>query len=967
MMDPERRQRIEALCDAALDRDPGERAAVVAAACGDDEALRSEVEALLAHAQVAEGFLATPIDEVAALILADEHGSLVGRQIGSHNILSLLGAGGMGEVYRAHDNKLDRDVAIKVVPDRFLSIPGRPARFELEARVLATLNHPHIGAIYGLEDADGVRGLVLELVEGATLAERVAASPLSIQEALDVARQIADALEAAHDKGIIHRDLKPANVKITSDGTVKVLDFGLAKVFATEELGDDVSHTPAIATVETREGAIEGTTAYMSPEQARGKTVDKRTDIWAFGCVLFEMLTARLAFAGETSSDTIVAILEREPDWSVLPAQTPPGIRRLLQRCLQKDPKRRLRDIGDARLDIEEALSSFVASATPAASEHASSARLKPASRWVRRSWWAAAVAVLLIIAAASTWQLRRTEYFWRSPLESATITRLTDFEGAEHHAAISRDGKFVTFLSDHDGAWNAWVSQVASGDIYNLTKGSVPELRNPATRTLGFNPDGTLVTLWRRVPDSAGGGGVNAGWAVPTLGGPLRPYLNDISDISELDWSPDGSLIVYHPPTDGDPLFVTDPDEKAGRRKIYEARKGFHNHFPVWSHDGAFIYFVQGLVLEKSDIWRIRPTGGQPERITFHDARVTFPTLLNDRTLLYLATDDEGYGPWIHAMDVERRIPHRIFAGVDPHTSLAASADGRRLVATASRSTAHLWRVPIADRAMDESAATRLSLPTGSGLSPRMEPGYIIYLGQKAGRDGLWKLTEGGTATELWNGANGRVIAGAAIAPGGQRVAFSVRARGVTQLYLMNTDGTGTRRVAEELDVRGAPAWSPDGRWLAVAADRDGEPRLFKIPVDGGTPVPLLHEYSIDPTWSPSGQFLVYSGADVGTTFSVKGVSADGAPYSLPNLTLTRGARRLAFMGDDTLVIMKGDVSHKEFWAFDLKTGRERQLTRFNRGFVISDFDISQDGREIIFDRTREESDIVLFDLPHR
>ena len=254
MTNSDRRQRIEELCDAALDRDARERAAFVAAACGDDEALRREVEALLSHADMAEGFLATPIGGLAALILADEHGALVGRQIGSHRILSLLGAGGMGEVYRARDIRLDRDVAIKVVPDRFLAIAGRLGRFELEARVLATLNHPHIGAIYGLEDADGIRGLVLELVEGTTLAERLAASPLSIQEALDVARQIADGLEAAHEKGIIHRDLKPANVKITPEGTVKVLDFGLAKVFATEEPGNDVSQTPPIATDRTREG-----------------------------------------------------------------------------------------------------------------------------------------------------------------------------------------------------------------------------------------------------------------------------------------------------------------------------------------------------------------------------------------------------------------------------------------------------------------------------------------------------------------------------------------------------------------------------------------------------------------------------------------------------------------------------------------------------------------------------------------
>jgi len=278
--DPERRRRIEDVCDAALDRDAGERAAFVAAACAGDDALRSDVEALLAHADAAEGFLETPVGEMAAQILADEHGTLVGRQIGSYRILSLLGAGGMGEVYRARDDRLGRDVAFKVVPDRFLSIPGRRARFELEARVLATLNHPHVGAIYGLEEADGVRGLVLELVEGATLAERLAASPLSVPEALAIARRIADGLEAAHDKGIIHRDLKPANVKITPEGTVKVLDFGLAKVFATEESGSDASRTPADPT-QTQEGVIAGTAAYMSPEQARGKTVDKRTDIWA--------------------------------------------------------------------------------------------------------------------------------------------------------------------------------------------------------------------------------------------------------------------------------------------------------------------------------------------------------------------------------------------------------------------------------------------------------------------------------------------------------------------------------------------------------------------------------------------------------------------------------------------------------------------------------------------------------------
>ena len=288
MTDAERRRRVDDVCVAALERDEPERASFVAAACGGDDALRQEVEALLAHAQAAENFLVTPVGEVAAQILVDDHEpSLIGRQIGSYKILAFLGAGGMGEVYRAHDAKLGRDVAVKVVADAFLSIPERLARFEREAQVLATLNHPHIGAIYGLEEADGVRGLVLELVEGATLAESLRLSALPMPEALTVARQIADALEFAHEKGIIHRDLKPANIKITPDGIVKVLDFGLAKVFAREESPTNAAQITPITMDGTVDGVIAGTAGYMSPEQAKGKPVDKRTDIWAFGCVVY--------------------------------------------------------------------------------------------------------------------------------------------------------------------------------------------------------------------------------------------------------------------------------------------------------------------------------------------------------------------------------------------------------------------------------------------------------------------------------------------------------------------------------------------------------------------------------------------------------------------------------------------------------------------------------------------------------
>jgi serine/threonine-protein kinase len=346
----------------ALERAPADRAAYLDQV-SIDPSLRREVESLLAHEKEAERFLEAPALEVAAKMLGNNGPgqSLIGRQIGSYQVLSLLGVGGMGEVYQAHDTKLGREVAIKVLPAGFVHDPERLSRFQREARMLAALNHPNIATIYGLEQSGGAHYLVMELVLGETLAERVGA--LKIEEALKIAVQIAEALEAAHEKGVIHRDLKPANVKVTPEGRVKVLDFGLAKAFA-GDAGLDLSNAPTLTAMGTEEGRILGTPAYMSPEQARGKAVDKRTDIWAFGCVLYELLTARQAFRGETGQDTIAAVLEREPDWLALPPPTPAQIRKLLRRCLQKDPQRRLRDLGDARLEIEETLIPPVAEPT---------------------------------------------------------------------------------------------------------------------------------------------------------------------------------------------------------------------------------------------------------------------------------------------------------------------------------------------------------------------------------------------------------------------------------------------------------------------------------------------------------------------------------------------------------------------------------------------------------------------------
>ena len=333
---------------------------------------------------------------------------LTGRRIGVYEIQTLLGAGGMGEVYRARDTKLGREVAIKILPHVFTSSPERLARFEREARILAALNHPHVAAIYGVEEAEGLQAIVLELVEGETLADRLLRGPVPVAEALAIARQIADALDAAHEKGIIHRDLKPANIKVTPDGVVKVLDFGLAKVTAGDGSTADLTQSPTVTAGGTREGVVLGTAAYMSPEQARGRPVDKRTDIWAFGCVVYELLTGRRPFARDTMSDTIAAILERDVDFAALPSTTPPAITRLLQRCLEKDARRRLRDIGDARAELE-------LPAPDRLDEH-QSATARPASTMARRWVWPAAAVLSAGLVATGLWLTRpRHRAIWRT------------------------------------------------------------------------------------------------------------------------------------------------------------------------------------------------------------------------------------------------------------------------------------------------------------------------------------------------------------------------------------------------------------------------------------------------------------------------------------------------------------------------------------------------------------------------
>ena len=438
-MDQERWLKVEQVFHAALERPQEQRQAWLDGACSGDRELRRQVELLLSNEERAGSFLERPAIEDLT-VTQTAAGSLLGRKFGPYEIASLLGAGGMGEVYRAHDSKLGRDVAIKTLPYEFADDPERLARFRREARTLASLNHPNIAAIYGLEESGDVDCLVLELVEGEILK-----GPLPVAQALDFTSQVAEALEAAHASGIIHRDLKPSNVKVTPQGRVKVLDFGLAKAIWGPERNQDLSPTASENGSQSLPGHIVGTPGYMSPEQASGGEVDERTDIWAFGCLLYELLTGQRAFSGESTKDTIAAVLEREPDWDALPAKTPARVRELLRQCLEKDAGRRLQHIADARRTIEEV------------------------QRGSKRWQVAATAATVAIVALVTALWMRGPV----RPLDRSQWVQLTKFPDSVTQPALSPDGRMVAFVrgdSTFIGPGQVYVKKLPDRESVQLT-----------------------------------------------------------------------------------------------------------------------------------------------------------------------------------------------------------------------------------------------------------------------------------------------------------------------------------------------------------------------------------------------------------------------------------------------------------------------------------------------------------------
>ena len=481
-----------------------------------------------------------------------------GTSIGHYDVTSLLGEGGMGQVWQATDTQLNRQVALKILPDAFADDPDRLARFTREAQILASLNHPNIAAIYGIEEAEGTRALVLELVEGPTLADRIAKGPIPLDEALPIAKQIADALEAAHEAGVIHRDLKPANIKVREDGTVKVLDFGLAK--ALDPNPDvDPSQSPTLTAAATQMGVIMGTAAYMSPEQARGKSVDKRADIWAFGCVLFEMLTGGRAFKADEVSDTLAFVLTQDLPWDALPANTPPRIRRLLRRCVDKDARRRLRDIGEARLVVEGGLD---AGAPWQHEADAVSVAPLPSIRWRQAlPWMLAALVAGSVITGMTVRSLMLSEPSAPRPIARFSVTMPPDAPlrraGQLPEVAISLDGTLLVYGSGEGPARQLYLRMVDRQEAVPLrgTVGGNAPFFSPDGEWVGFTTGNTLKR-------------------VSVLGGPAVTICDLDSSPTGMSWGRDDTIVfattgsqglLRVPAVGGEPERLTAVDAEPG------------------------------------------------------------------------------------------------------------------------------------------------------------------------------------------------------------------------------------------------------------------------------------------------------------------------------------------------------------------------------------------------------------------
>jgi Tol biopolymer transport system component/predicted Ser/Thr protein kinase len=860
-----------------------------------------------------------------------------GSRIGPYEIVSPLRSGGMGDVYRGLDTKLNRPVAVKFISERLADRNAR-RRFQREAQTASSLNHPHILTVYDAGEHAERQYLVTEFIDGGTLDEWIRAEKRSWRQVVELLVGVADGLATAHSAGILHRDIKPPNILVTKNGYAKLADFGLAKAI---ESPPDQELTIG---QETHAGVVVGTIAYMSPEQAAGRPLDARSDIFSFGIVLYEALTGRRPFSGASDLEVLQRVIHQPAP--PLPADLPIGLRIIVEKALENDPADRYQSMRELVVDLRRLTRQKTTDSAVAETRSAG------------RRWWTAIIAVTLAfvagVSAPLLWQTAPSAT--EGPLASAVFTRLTNFEGTERSAAISPDGKFVAYRADRDGPLDVWVGQIGSGRFANLTQGIDDEYATD-TPSVGFSGDGSEIWL---------SGGVGRRLRLlPLMGGPPRVFLPD--GTVSVAWSPDGNHVVYHLQDDGDSMFVADRTG-SNQRQIFRQSPGRHNHFPVWSRDGQWIYFTSGTpVTREMDMWRIRVAGGSPERMTTHSGDVSSPAPVDSRTVIYTAPDRDGSGPWLWALDTVRKVSRRLSFGVEKYLSVTASADGHRLVATVANPGASLWSVPIlADRQAEEPDVKPFALPTSDASAPQFGGMSLFYLSSLSAGAGVWRL-DGKQALEIWKGSDGSVMAPPAVSRDGRNVAIVLRREGKLRLHTLSADGAELKAVADTIDVRGGAAWSPDGKWIVVGGnDNAGSPGLFKVPGGGGAATRVVAGVAINPIWSPDGNLIVYAGQNVSAFQPLLAVRPDGMRVELPPIRVRRDGERARFLPDGkALIYMQRELRSQDFWLLDLTGMKTRPLTRLTRHDPMRTFDITPDGQRIVFDRLRENSDIVLIDIP--
>jgi eukaryotic-like serine/threonine-protein kinase len=828
-MDSDRWRRVEELYHSALGHEPEQRPAFLADVCEGDYDLRQLLDDLLAQSGATNGLIAQPIWEAVAGSAESADQIRVGTKLGPYEILGALGEGGMGKVYRAIDTRLDRAVAIKVSRQQF------SARFEREARAISALNHPHICTLYDI----GPNYLVMELVEGETLAQRIERTgPLVLEEALEIGLQSAQALEAAHSKGIIHRDLKPANVKLTEEGRVKVLDFGLAKSIRSALVGEAVAPSPCLKESGSVAGQVLGTPAYMSPEQARGEDVDTRTDVWAFGCLVYELLTGKPAFRGGTSEETITAILEREPDWLALPSSIPAKVRDLLHRCLEKDSGPRLPEIRIARAAIEDALKAHTRALT-----------------WGR----AVAIGALMVAATLAVWLVRGRD---AQPAQMIHAVPLTTYPGSQDWPSFSPDGNEVAFSWDGENQDNfdIYVKPIGSGPLRRLTRDVAGDTA-PA-----WSPDGRSIAFLR-----ASRPGKSAVVLIPPQGGPER-VVGEVSRFEAmneaLDWSPDGKwLVVFdRPPNEAPGLWLLSRETGERRRLTTTPDEGeaSGDFVPRVAPDGRMLAFRRVVARNSSDLFllpmgdNMRPAG-EPRRLTRDNQTIGGLAWSSDGRDLIFSSGDPG-NLRLFQMRISGTARRRLTEQGEI-LNLAISPRSHRLVFAQSRREMDIFRVELSGNGGDARNPVPLIASSRLERYPNYSPdgNKIAFVSLRSGNWQLWVAnSDGGNAAQMTSFESGEV-AFPSWSPDGRQIGFTSNTDGGQLAYTVDATGGKPRK----LDALGANVanwkWSRDGRWILFLSNRNSGRQLWKIPAAGGAPEELTRRGAATFAQSIDGKLIYY------------------------------------------------------------------------------------------------------------